>query len=172
MVETDIVDLGLAEGEALAYDLPAETEQLLQLAAAAYHRPYEAQRYLFRAVASAPDRLEVYVACYRFYLYQNDLAMALEFAQECLELAARRLGLPRDWRRVRPGDADFNGHPVARFFLHALKAYGYLCLRLGRDGEARESLGKLLSLDPADRFGGSFLWSVAQKGGAAENEDA
>lgn len=158
-------------GGAEMVEMEGAAEEHLRRAAAADHRSDEARQHLLRALEGAPDRLEVHVACYRFHFYRNDLQAALSFAERCLALSARRLGLPEDWRQVRPGDAAFHDHPLARFFLHALKAYGYICLRLGRNAEARTALAKLMGLDPADRFGGHFLLTMAENGGPDHDQN-
>lgn len=107
-----------------AYDLPPETQRLLRLAAGSYGDFRQAERYLHQALASAPDRMEVYIGLYRFYFYRNRLSEALRYAVQCMEKAARDAGLPADWRQVRREMADFHGFGVARFYLYTLKAYG------------------------------------------------
>src|SRR5690349_21029271 len=115
-------------------DLPAEAERALHAAALSYADDRAAEAFLARAAAVAPGHHAVDLGHYKFYLYKARLPEAMGYAECMLGHAARGLGLNHaDWRDVTRRHADFDAMERApRFFLFALKAIGYLHLRLGR----------------------------------------
>lgn len=149
----------------LGEGLPAEAERHLRLAGQNYHQDELAVMHLNKAKQAAPDHPAVFIGFYRFYFYKNQLAEALKIAQECLVKAARDNGMDPDWRKAKPGDADFDnfGAIMPRFFLFTLKGYGYLQLRLGNLDEGRAAVKKLLELDPNDKLGGKVLLTVLER---------
>ncbi len=133
------------------------------LAQAGRHRadPVLAMAALMRANALAPDHPAVLIALYRHYFYDHQFACARDVARRALFVATRAIGLPPIWRQVPPQPlpgARFDA--ATRFFLFTLKAYAYLCLRLGDAIEARDALALLRALDPEDRVGGALLETV------------
>ena len=101
------LDVSAAEA-VLGGGLPAKAEQHLNLAGLAYQDDALAEQHLREAQSLAPEHVAVLIGLYRFYFYKGRLADALGVAEICLDKAARANGLPLDWRRVRPGDADFS----------------------------------------------------------------
>ncbi len=169
----DLMDFDQA---ALYYDDPAppEVEGLLAEAAASYGEAVAEAR-LLRAYFLAPEQLLVLVALYRYYFYQHRLEDALRVADRALGVAARRLGLPDDWRRLEPahvGHAVLRSMGLLRFHLMVLKAAGYLHMRLERFGTGRAMLEKLVELDSHDRLGGKALLDVITAAVAARIEEA
>lgn len=158
----------LLTGEAvLGGGLPPAAERGLRLAGLAWHDDPVAERHLQEAVAAAPGHAAVLIGLYRFYFYKGRLHEALAMARECLARAAQDNGLSRDWRRVQRDDADFGNYAALRprFFLFALKGYGYLNMRLGELAEGRAALDKLLELDPTDKLGARVLLGVLERMG-------
>lgn len=169
----DLMDFDRAD---LYFDDPAdcEVQRLLEAAGAAYGEDL-AESLLLRAYFLAPEQLIVLVALYRFYFYQHRLEDALIVSDRAMATVARRLELPGDWQRWQ---ADHVGHAVLRsmgllrFYLHVLKATGYLNLRLGRMDLGRAQLEKLVELDSHDRMGGKALLQVLDAAAAEEDEVA
>jgi hypothetical protein len=154
----DLLDF---EGQDLYFDepLPIRAADLLRQAADAYGEG-PAELLLMRAGLQAPEHLSVLVALYRFYYYQHRYEDALLVAERVLELAGRRLKFPPDWRTLDErilGGGVMHSMGLVRFYLLALKAAGYLELRLSRPAEGRLRLRKVVTLDSADRLGARAL---------------
>jgi tetratricopeptide (TPR) repeat protein len=149
----------------LGAGLPAAAERHLRQAGLAYHCDEIAEQHLWKARALAPDHAAVLIGLYRFYFYKGRLANALQVARVCLDKAARDNDLASDWRRVRPGDANFGAFEamIPRFYLFTLKAYAYLQMRLGEYTEGQAAVMKLLELDPTDKIGARVLLDVLER---------
>lgn len=154
----DLLDL---DGQHLYFDEPMvpRVSQLLMQAAAAYGNG-DAEVLLLRAYLMAPENLSVLVALYRSYYYQHRLEDALLVAGRTLEIAARRLDFPADWRELNTAElahAVLKSMGLVRFYMLALKAEGYLYLRLGSLEEGKARLRKVAELDGSDHFGAAAL---------------
>lgn len=156
----------------LPLDVPETARAELAAAGAAWEDEARAEAHVRAAVALAPEALAVRMGAYKFYLYRHRLEDALPHADAILALAARRLQLPHDWRDVAPHHAAFDRiEPWPRLFLQALIAIGYAQLRLGRLEDGQAALAKAAALDPRDRFGAARLMAVAERGGAADEDE-
>jgi tetratricopeptide (TPR) repeat protein len=156
----------------LPLEIPDAAKHALTAAGAAWENEATAETHIRTALAAAPEALAVRMGAYKFYLYRHRLEDALPHAHAVLELAARRLQLPHDWRDVAAHHAAFDRiEPWPRLFLQALIAIGYAHLRLGRTGEGRLALAKAIELDPHDRFGAARLLAVAERGGRDEEDE-
>ncbi|MGF1645000.1 MAG: hypothetical protein ACFCUJ_15285 [Thiotrichales bacterium] len=157
---------------ALYFDDPVEPEvERLIKEAGLHYGEAEAERLLHRAYFRAPESLLVLVALYRYYFYQHRLEDALQVADRALTVAAARLEFPADWRELRPvflGQGALQSFGLLRFYLHTLKAAGYINLRLDRIDEGRAMLNKLIELDSQDRLGGRALLAVVSDGRSDE----
>ena len=146
---------GLATGwlERRTYpDLHPEAERALRSAALCWQREAEAERFLERAQQLAGEHVAVLIAQYRYRLYKHRFEEAREAAARCLVAAAQRLGLPADFRAVRPEHADFAAlDSDVRFWLFTVQAYGYVSLRSGHHDEGRAALERLSELDKTDQ---------------------
>ena len=154
--------------------LPPAAEELIEAAARDYGTA-EGERSLLYAHLMAPDHLTVLVGLYRYYFYQHRLGEALLVADRSMQLAAERLQLSADWRRVDEQDlgvAASLSFGLLRFYLLAMKAASVVLLRLGRTDEARERLVKLTSLDSRDQLGAAKLLEVVDEFRPAETEPA
>ncbi len=154
----DMLDFDQA---ALYFDEPVaeEVAGLIQAASQAYGEPV-AEALLHKAYFLAPESLLVLVALYRYYFYQHRLELALTVGRRGLLLVGRRLGFPDQWTHLHPdllGQAVLRSMGLLRFYMHLLKATGYVNLRLGRMTEGRALIEKLIDLDSHDRFGGKAL---------------
>ncbi len=164
------------EGEKLYFDDPVSPEVALLLdQASEAGRGDDAEAPLLRAYFLEPTHLTVLVALYRFYYYKQRYEEALMVADRTLDIAGRQLGLPSDWRHLSMNQL---GHGVlvsmglTRFYLYALKASGFMLLRMSRLTEALERLEKLSEVDPSDQFGAGPLIDLAQSALAKSGEDA
>lgn len=152
--------------------LPVEAAYHLKLAGQAYLHDAVAERHLTEAARLAPKHMAVLSGRYRYLFYKGRLPEALAQLEICLSEVASQGGLPENWRFARADDADFGNYSAlwARFYLFALKAYGYLNLRLERHSEGRLALDKLLELDPTDKIGARHLLNVLDRQGAEDDE--
>lgn len=158
------MDLLHFEAEELYFDEPTtpEVARLLAEAQGCYGAG-DAEAPLLQALAHAPNSLLVMVALYRFYFYQHRLTDALGIANLALDITAYRLGIARNWQALdqqQLGHAARQSMTLLRFHLLALKAMGYLLLRLGKHGEGKALLGKLVELDSHDRLGARQILAV------------
>jgi hypothetical protein len=164
---------GLATGwlDRRAYpDLHPEAERALRAAALCWHRESEAEAQLERASDLAGEHVAVLIADYRYRLYKHRFEEARQAAERCLAAAAARLGLPADYREVRPEHADFAAlDPDVRFWLFTLQAYGYVLLRCGRLEEGRAALEALTLLDATDQTKTRVLLQVIAAADRAED---
>lgn len=155
------------EGEKLYFDEPVsvEVEELLIKASDA-GREDGVEEILMKAYSLEPNHLMVLVALYRFYYYTQRYEKALVIADKAIKVSKTQLGLREDWRNMTANEL---GHGVlvsmglTRFYLHALKASGFISLRMRNISAALERLNKLAELDPSDQFGASALINIAKK---------
>jgi tetratricopeptide (TPR) repeat protein len=163
------------EGQELYFDAPlsAEVAALLEQAANAYPGE-ESEAFLMRGYFLEPEHLTVLVALYRFYYYRHRYHDALVVSERALKAAGRMLDFRVDWpdlRLAEVGRGVMVSMGLTRFYLLALKASGYLQLRVGAFEEAAQRLDKLAELDPNDQFSSGFLREMAHlslKGPAGE----
>lgn len=119
---------------------------------------------LLEAYSIAPDHLMVLVALYRFYYYQHRLEDALNIAHQALEISGKRLNFPPQWHQLTDahlGAGALVSMGMVRFYLLALKAAGYLNLRLQKWRTASDMLMKVSEMDEADRLGAAALLEIA-----------
>lgn len=142
--------------------LSLSVELLLQRAANVYGEG-SAEPLLLKAYASAPDNLSVLVSLYRFYYYQHRYPQALEIAQRVMNVVAPRIDFPAGWQETNLNHVA-NGVMVSiglvRFYLFALKAAGYISLRMGNYETGIAMLEKVVAMDTADRLGAQLLLNV------------
>lgn len=160
------MDLLNFEGQDLYFDEPLD-ERVHALIADASERYGEgsAEDPLLEARAMAPESLTVLVALYRFYYYQHRLDDAVEIAEQALEITARDLALPADWRNLNEAHiarVALHSMGLLRFHLLCLKAEAYLKLRLGAEDEGKQMLRKLAELDSSNRLGARELLAVVE----------
>lgn len=145
--------------------LPAEVERLIAQAAHEYAEG-SAETALLRARRLAPESLSVVVGLYRYYFYQNRMEDALQLAERAMQLSARQLGLPANWRRLDEsalGAAAVVSFGLLRFYLLAFKASSIVLLRLGRIADSRARLTKLAALDTRDQLGAAKLLELVDE---------
>jgi tetratricopeptide (TPR) repeat protein len=161
------LDLLEFESEDLYFDEPlnAEVKKNLETAAEAYAYDEEyAEISLMRAYFLEPEHPMVLVALYRYYYYQHRLADALLVADRVLQVFAKRLELPENWRELNEdwiGGGVLISMTLLRFYMLALKGAGYIELRLGEYESAIARLKKVVELDANDRLGAQALLNIA-----------
>lgn len=165
----------LDDTDGLPLDLPEAAQAALKQAGLLWHDEAAAEAKVREALALAPDALAARIGAYKFYFYRHRLAEALPHALSCVAFALAALGLPEDWREVKPGDAAFVGSavtlaPLPKLLMQTLIAAGYVLARLGRIEEAEAHLAKVVELDPGDRLGAGRLLAAVRRGGVEEED--
>ena len=158
----DLLDF---EGQELYFDedMPKEIDGLIKAASDCYGTP-GAEANLLQAFFLAPDNLTVLVALYRYYYYQHQYEKALIIAEHALKFSGNRIEFPKKWQDLSMDNlkvAAMISMGMVRFYLIALKAAGYINLRLHNFSLAQEMLLKVVELDSSDRLGASALLAVA-----------
>ena len=152
--------------------LSEEAAQHLHLAGVNYTQDSIAEHHLAAAMRLAPEHLAVQVGYYRYLFYKGRLSDALRQLDVCLDCAVQQSGLPRNWYQAHQSDADFGSFDSiwARFYLFALKAHGYIQMRLGHQEAGRTAILKVLELDPSDKVGAKILLDVLDRQGLDDYE--
>jgi len=159
------MDLLEFEGQDLYFDeqMPKEIDDLIKSASENYGTQ-QAEADLLQAFFLAPDNLSVLVALYRYYYYQHQYEKALIVAANTLKFSGHRVGFPKNWEDLtieHVGAGALKSMSMVRFYLIALKATGYLNLRLHNFSQASEMLSKVVELDASDRLGAAVLLKFA-----------
>lgn len=155
------MDLQDFEAQLLYFDLSVapEVTQLIKQGAEAYAEG-DAEPYLQRAYAIAPDNLSVLVALYRFYYYQHRYQEALTIAYKAMAVVAPGIYFPEHWSQLTFNHLSYGvlqSFTMVRFYLLALKGAAYLNLRLGNIEEGVIMLNKVAEYDSNDRLGAKSL---------------
>ncbi|WP_455211553.1 hypothetical protein, partial [Kaarinaea lacus] len=90
-------------------------------------------------------------------------------------VSGRRLNFPQQWYQLTNahiGSGALVSMGMVRFYLLALKAAGYLNLRLQKWQSAIDMLVKVSELDEADRLGTAALLEIAYSVYPGQNKEA
>ena len=142
-------------------ELSPEIEMLINKAADEYGP--KSEQYLLKAYAMADSDLTVLIGLYRFYYYQNRYQDALWVADKVMQVVGDKIEFPDDWKKITMAYvAEGVGHSfcMVRLYFFALKAAGYLNLRLSNFELGREMVEKVVAMDSADRMGAKLLLEV------------
>jgi len=165
-------DIIVPETSAMSDNLHHEALTILEGARRARSEPDASERAVLKAVALAPDALDVRIGAYKFYFYNNRLPEAIPHADHVVKLSAIAIGLDPDWRKLRPEDATFSElEKGPRRLLQSLIALSYCRARIGEADLALEGLTKAAEIDPTDLFGARRLCAVIRRGGIEVIED-
>jgi tetratricopeptide (TPR) repeat protein len=162
-MSTDFLDFDI---DNMYFDtpLPEKAEALINEAAEEYGSELS-ELLLLRAYLLAPEHLTVMVALYRYYYYQCRLEDALTVVMNAIRTSGNELHLNHDWRKVTETEVAAGAYRsvgIVRFYLLALKAAGFVKLRIGDIEEGKEMLRKVISHDPNDRLKTVALLDVVE----------
>ena len=152
--------------------MPEEAEKLINSASLQYGEK-NVEQLLLRAYALAPRHLTILVGLYRYYYYQHRLDDSLDVAHMTLSVSGKRLDFPANYLELTPlhlGAGALKSMGMVRFYLLALKAAGWLNLRLKKWDTAVSMLSKVCELDEMDRLGAKPLLEMAQECANMNNE--
>ncbi|WP_178087597.1 hypothetical protein, partial [Methylacidimicrobium cyclopophantes] len=165
---------GVSEGLAEAHwgPLSRRSEELLRAAGGSFRSHSRAESLLREASQVDPGHISVLIGSYRFAFYSGKLAEARDRALECLAAVAEKAGFPKEWASVSATDREERARedPLFRLYLFALKAYGYLEIRLGETERGLAALRKLEELDPKGLLRGKDLRRIVERGPMEDEE--
>lgn len=152
--------------------LSSRAEDLLRAAGRCGRSQARAEALLREAVETEPGHIAVLIGNYRFAFYSGRLAEARDWALACLASVAEKAGFPAQWERVSPSHREERARedPLFRLYLFALKAYGYLEIRLGEREKGLAALRKLEELDPKGLLRGGDLRKIVERGQTEEDD--
>jgi len=142
-------------------EIPPEVEALVEKAANEYGA--ESEGLLLRALSMGEENLVVLVGLYRFYYYQHRYENALEVAHRVLSAVGKRIAFPEDWRDItmaKVSNGVVHSFCLVRLYFFALKAAGYVNLRLCNFEVGRAMIEKVVAMDSVDRMGARLLLEV------------
>ena len=160
----DLLDF---EAEGLYFEEPDVdgVNELIAFAAENYANG-KAELPLLKAYFLAPESLNVLVALNRFYYYQHRLEEALSASTKALGIIRATIAFPVDWQELQPNhinDAPADLLTKVRMYLFALKAVGFLNMRLENLDLSQSVFEKLVELDSKDRIGAKGLLELVIK---------
>lgn len=152
--------------------LSSRCEDLLRAAGLSFRSHSRAEALLREAIEAEPGHIAVLIGNYRFAFYSGKLSEARDWALACLAAVAEKAGFPKEWSSVCPPEKRERARddPLFRLYLFALKAYGYLEIRLGETERGLAALRKLEELDPEGLLRGRDLRRIVERG-QREDED-
>ncbi|MDD2676250.1 MAG: hypothetical protein PHP75_02095 [Methylacidiphilaceae bacterium] len=152
--------------------LSRRSEELLRAAGLSFCVRSRAEALLREATQAEPRHIAVLIANYRYTFYAGKLSEARDWALACLSAVAEKARFPKRWTLVCPPDRAERSRedPLFRLYLFALKAYGYLEIRLGERETGLAALRKLEELDPEGLLRGRDLRQIVERG-QSEEED-
>ncbi|TSA41833.1 MAG: hypothetical protein D4R63_02180 [Methylococcaceae bacterium] len=145
-------------------NIPAEVNQLLQMAVAATSiDPSRAEKLFLQAQTLDSQCLQTYFALYKFYFFHKRLLDAERMVLAGLEEAARQGGFSSDSHLLVQNLIQWQSYDQdsVLFYCYTLKALAFIKLRLGLRTEAQLILSHLQQLDPEDLFGYSVIRALA-----------
>ena len=148
-------------------DSSPEVDLLLQMAAKNYGQ--ESESLLLKALALSEKNVSVLVGLYRFYYFQHRYEDALEIARIVMQVVAEKIEFPASWHELDNSHVLVgvsHSFTFVRLYLFALKAAGYVCLRLNRFEEGKRMLEKVVEMDSKNRIGAELLLDVLQNNSA------
>lgn len=158
-----MIDLLETDGDDLYFTDPLspEVEGLMESASEAYAQG-DAELPLLRAYLLSDSHLTVLVGLYRFYYYQHRLKEAQQVALRSMSKASLSLGFNKPWSELSSKDFLIDDQTeisvaLIRFYLLALKGFGYLCVRLHEFEQGTAALKKVYELDEQDHLGAKAL---------------
>ena len=123
----------------------------------------ESEHLLLQALALEETDLTVLIGLYRFYYYQNRYADGLTVALKVMSVVADDIKFPSHWQQLQMAHIATGASYsicLVRLYLFALKAAGYLQLRMGNYEAGRNMIEKVVALDSKDRIGGRLLLNI------------
>ena len=157
------MDLQDFKTDSLYFDEAVDPTVQTLLQMAAEHYGSDAEPLLRKAQQLAPENLSVLVGLYRFFYYQHRYLDAIDIAYKVMAVVGKRVEFPDRWQdvdMVAISNGVMESFTLVRFYLFALKAAGYLHLRIGKFAEGKAMITKVVSLDSADRLGARLLLEV------------
>jgi|GEM_PF-6574568 len=146
-------------------DINPRVESLVGQAAMDYGETSETL--LKQALLIEPENYLALIGLYRFYYYQNRYRDGIDVAKRVMTLVAKQVGFKANsWEDLTTEDLQNgtkNSFCRVRLYFFALKAAGYLHLRLGQFSHGKSMLMKVVEFDSNDRIGAQFLLDTLER---------
>lgn len=157
------MDLQEFKSEMLYFQEPInpQVEALVNEAAQNYGK--HSETLLLQALEIDSNDLTVLIGLYRFYYYQNRYQDGLKVAHQVMGVVGKKIHFPSTWNEINMAyvtTAIGYSFCLVRLYFFALKAAGYLHLRIGNFAEGREMIEKVVAMDSEDRIGARLLLNI------------
>ncbi|SMF28745.1 hypothetical protein SAMN02745866_01849 [Alteromonadaceae bacterium Bs31] len=136
-------------------------DELLEKAASDYGPASEVM--LMRALALDGKNLVALIGLYRFYYYQGRYADGIKVAHRVMAVVGDKIGFPANWKDISllsVKNGLVHSFCLVRLYFFALKAAGYLHLRMLNYEDGREMIEKVVAMDSSDRIGAKLLLDI------------
>ena len=140
-------------------------ERLVSQAAMDYDE--NSEMLLKQALLIEPENYLALIGLYRFYYYQNRYRDGIEVAGRVMTVVAKHVDFSAaSWEQLTNKDLQTgiqNSFCLVRLYFFALKAAGYLHLRMGQFAQGKNMLMKVVEFDSNDRIGAQFLLDTLER---------
>ena len=157
------MDLQEFKSEMLYFQEPIDPEVEILVNRAAQNYGPASEDLLLKAREIAENDLTVLIGLYRYYYYQNRYLDGVAIAFNVMAVVGNKIGFPESWKEITLADVTrgiLHSFCLVRLYFFALKAAGYLQLRLGNYEEGRAMIEKVVAMDSKDRLGAQLLLDV------------
>lgn len=142
------------------FQVPENIKKLLILAASAWEKPAQAEKYMQQAIAQTGDNIDVLVAAYRYFYYSHNYPLALQTSRQVLERIKNLEAFPDDWEKLQPILVNRQAEPIIRLYLNAYTASGLVLAKLEQFDAAKEIATRVKQFDGRNEFGAAILLDI------------
>ncbi|MCH4903512.1 hypothetical protein GSN00_03745 [Cylindrospermopsis raciborskii CHAB3438] len=144
------------------FDASAEVKELLVLATKTWENPEESLKYMEQALAETKENnhMDVLVAAYRYFYYQNNYALAEKTANTIIARIRKTHQLPDNWEELRSVLLARKDESQIRIFLNAYTALGMISAKLGKLDQAKAIIKEIQKINDKEDFGANILWQI------------
>lgn len=144
------------------YTVPDTVKELLIQVSAHWNQPELADTYMHQALAIAGDHPDVLVSAYRYFFYSHNNHLALQVANQVLDMVRKTESLPDEWPKLKPILSDRRDDPTIRLFINAYAASGLVRARLGELDLAKQIASQVSELEHRNEFGGNVVRDILE----------
>lgn len=150
------------------FDASTEVKELLVLATKTWENPEESLKYMEQALAQneKDTNLDILVAAYRYFYYQNNYDLALKMANKIIAIIKQSEQLPDDWKSMKPTLVSRQEESQIRLLLNTYAAMGMILAKLGDLEQSKRIIKNIQSMNEKYNeynkydFGASILWKI------------
>ena len=148
------------------FDASTEVKELLVLATKTWENPEESLKYMEQALAATKENndMDVLVAAYRYFYYQNNYALAEKTAHTIIARIRKTHQLPDDWEELRSVLLARKDESQIRILLNAYTALGIISAKMGNLNQAKAMIKEIQSINNQinnqEDFGANILEQI------------